>query len=460
MADRTFDLHGFGDLPRVPHIEQYFGVWACQEEAFVAMAEHVSRIDLRAHVISHQTPDAVAKAGESVRAGYTMHEGRIAQIDLSGSLMKYVGSMTAGTSTIAARRDIRLAAESDQVDAILLAIDSPGGTVAGTQELADAVSAAAKKKPVYAQIEDLGASAAFWIASQATKVFANRTALVGSIGTFMAVQDLSGMAAKEGIKVHVIRAGDHKGAGVPGTEVTASQLAEWQRIVNQLNEHFLAGVASGRKISLEQVRTLADGRVHLADSAKSLGLIDAVQSPADTLAQLQKLSSSSRQGARSMSEAVATTVATDLKPLAAQPATLQELEQALPKADEKFFVAQLRNKATLDQAKTAWNGELQTRLEASQKENEQLVAKNKELEAKASPPSKKPGVPALTTTERSEKADGTLAASNARAQFDAAVAEKVKLGLTRSKATALVVREQPELHQAVIDEANEGRKRE
>ena len=125
------------------------------------------------------------------------------------------------------------------------------------------------------------------MASQSGKIVADRTSLVGSIGTFAVLYDLSKAFETAGVKVHLVRAGSLKGAGTPGTEIDAEVLAEMQRIVSGLNEHFLAAVASGRRLSLDHVRKLADGRVHLAADAQRLGLIDAVGSLGDVLAKLQ-----------------------------------------------------------------------------------------------------------------------------------------------------------------------------
>ncbi|MEK6247295.1 MAG: S49 family peptidase [Planctomycetales bacterium] len=165
---------------------------------------------------------------------------------------------------------------------------SPGGTVAGTKELADEISAADKKKPVWSYCNDLCASAGYWGASHASKVFANDMAMVGSIGTFMVINDYSQMFQDAGVKVHVIRAGDFKGSGTPGTEVTEEHLAEWQSKVDQLNSFFTAGVKKYRGFSAKQITDIADGRVHIVKSAVDLGLIDGVQSLDKTLAALSK----------------------------------------------------------------------------------------------------------------------------------------------------------------------------
>ena len=138
-------------------------------------------------------------------------------------------------------------------------------------------------------IEDLGASAAYKAASQAGRLSANEPAFIGSIGVYQVVEDTSEMAEKMGVKVHVISTGEFKGAGVPGAPVTDAVLQDVQNEVDALNELFMKAVAKGRHMDIRTVRKLADGRVHIAAKAQSLGLIDAVESFDDALAGLTKL---------------------------------------------------------------------------------------------------------------------------------------------------------------------------
>lgn len=209
------------------------------------------------------------------RAQMDIQQG-VAIIDISGALSK--GSSKAGTSTMSVRRLIRAALRDEDVEVIMLSIDSPGGQVAGTKELADEIAQANTQKPIIAQIDDLGASAALWIASQAGNVFANATAEVGSIGTVAVVTDLSQKAEMEGVKVHVISTGEFKGAFAPGSEVTDAQIENLQSRINSLNEFFLSAISTGRRMPREAVEKIADGRVFMASEAAELGLIDAIQS--------------------------------------------------------------------------------------------------------------------------------------------------------------------------------------
>lgn len=206
---------------------------------------------------------------------------RIATIPIQGPMEKrqsLLGCLFGGCSMLDVENEIFAALDDDSVGGILLWIDSPGGTFSGTQSLADAVALASKQKPTIAYISDLCASAAYWVASQANQIFGNRTAIVGSIGTFMVVDDSSKAAAAEGVTVHVIRAGEFKGAGIPGTEITAEQLADMSRLVNSLNLHFVADVSTARRIPRDQMRGIADGRVHVGQAAVGMNLIDGVKS--------------------------------------------------------------------------------------------------------------------------------------------------------------------------------------
>ncbi len=428
-----------GQLARLPYAHEYLGVWAILEDVFRGHFAWFQKTDLHLHV--QQNAERVK--AEARDAGlYGVTKDGTALISLSGTLMKQVSSMSSGTSTVFARRQVRAAMRDPEVNSILLRIDSPGGTAAGTQELADDVAAAAKEKPVYAFIEDLGASAAYWVASQAKKVFTNSTGIVGSIGTYMSVMDLSGMAAKEGIKVHVIRAGEFKGAGQPGTEITQAQLAEWQKTVDGLNDHFVRGVAQGRGLTLEKTRALADGRVYVGKAAIEAGLVDGVQTLDATLAQLSSLSSRKR----TMSQEA--TIAAAAAPLKPGPATYHELKEALVGADAAFLASQLDKSATVAQATSAWMAEQNKRIEAANEKAKQAAA------------GKGPGVRPLVTKILPTDAEQTLEGDVVE-QFNAAVAKIAgeNPGLERrQQAIASVARKNPELHQAYLLATNNTRK--
>lgn len=222
------------------------------------------------------------------KAPYQVTSSGIAGISLSGALMK--GESKFGCSTVEARQSIRAALNDKDVSQILLVIESPGGTVAGTQELANDVKQADKIKPVHTHFSDMGASAAYWIGSAGRSITANDTALIGSIGTVAVIEDSSKAADMAGIKVHVVSSGAFKGAGAGGTPITDSYLTEVKDKVLGMNEFFLNAVQDNRKMDRKAVDAIADGRIWLAAEAKKLGLIDSVMSLTDLIFDLSSKS--------------------------------------------------------------------------------------------------------------------------------------------------------------------------
>lgn len=277
-------------VPAFPRLHEFAGVWAIEPRAGSTLWESLQRIDLAAHIakgpppVQSQLNKVPASAGRS-----------IAVIRIVGTLMKQQSSMDQSSSSVQLRRDIRQAAADPEVSGILLVIDSPGGTVAGTHDLARDVKAASKQKPVYAQVEDLCASAAYWIASQCDKIFANSpTALVGNVGTYSLVYDLSGMAEQKGIKALLFATGPLKGAGAEGTPITEEQASYFQSIVDTAQVSFDEAVRSGRGLTEKQLGEIRSGAIYGGQEALDRKLIDGLQSYETTLANLISASRKSK----------------------------------------------------------------------------------------------------------------------------------------------------------------------
>ena len=440
----------------VPYIDQYVGAWALWEPHVNILLGQAQSLNVQLHLEQHfaagQEPKAAVMA-VSGNVGLNVVRGGIAVVELRGTLMKQASSFSAGSSTVMARRQIRAAAADDQVAGILLVIDSPGGTVAGTEDLAADLRAAANKKPIFAHIEDLGASAAYWQASQTHRIAAGSSALVGSIGVFSVVADMSKRAEDQGVKVHVVRFGAFKGAGTPGTEITEDQLARWQRIVDAHGDDFVATVARGRRISEAKARELADGDIHKGESAKKLGLVDAIESLDETLEQLISETKKPRATARtkSMSEQ-GQLVAAELKSSAA---TLAELKENCPGASSDFLLAQIEKAATLPQAMKAHAAQLAEEKAALAKERDELKAKADEA-AKVQP-KKTRGVEPLGDGGKSDETVAGDWEGGANAFCAIEIAKLTASGITREKAAAHVFKTNPGLREAMVAEANEKR---
>jgi signal peptide peptidase SppA len=432
----SFFINLNGDFDQIPYAQEWLGPWAMLESHLDLMVRMAESIDINVHLANQ----AQAKAGSSGNGPTLMvsPEG-IAIIPLMGTLQKQRASLSKSTSTVEARRLINQAANDPEVKGLMLMIESPGGTTAGTNELASAVAAAAAKKPTYSYIEDLGASAAYWVASQATKVFTNLTGQVGSIGTYMVVQDMRRVADAKGIVVHVVRAGEHKGTGTPGTEITAGQLAMLQEMVNAVNEPFIAAVARGRKLSVDTVRQLADGRTYVGPAALQNKLVDGVATAEDVIAELTRLTSAKSSNVKGSPRMEATTP---------KAASIAELTKALVGADDSFMLSQLKAEATLEQAKDAWMVEQGKRLVAAQAEaataKTEADAKLAEANAKHSKPGNQPILANGKTTAKEDDADPV-------AKFNELVSQRMMAsGASRQDAIKAVAKAEPAAHQAYL----------
>ena len=217
-----------------------------------------------------------------------------------------------GVSYAAIRAQVRAATADPAVKGLMLMVNSPGGTVEGVAETADLIFQAGKVKPVWAQVMGSAASAAYWLASQAGNISANRLDRVGSIGVYGVFYDTSKAAEAQGVKPILVTTGDYKGAGAAGLPITEAQVGEWQRLADAYYREFLAAILRGRGgngFGPAKIKALADGREWTGQEALSLGLIDNVRTGQETFLALTKEikrgTPASRQRAASAAIAIA-----------------------------------------------------------------------------------------------------------------------------------------------------------
>jgi protease-4 len=160
------------------------------------------------------------------------------------------------------------------VKAIVLRVDSPGGAVAPSQEIYEEVKKAVAKKPVVVSMGSVAASGGYYIASPATRIIANPGTLTGSIGVIMELPNLEGLMNKIGIKTEVIKSGKHKDIASAFRSMGKEEREILQGVMDNVHEQFMKAVAEGRKIGMEEVRKIADGRVFTGEQAKAHGLVD------------------------------------------------------------------------------------------------------------------------------------------------------------------------------------------
>lgn len=440
-------------LPDIANLDQYCGPWSIEAQRCAQLIATVSAADFKVHV----EQNAAEAAEAATNFGYEI-QGRTAVIEIYGTMTKHGSSFARGGSTVRARRSLRNALNDPNVGSILLLIESPGGSVAGTKELADDVRAAAQQKPTWAYIEDIGASAAYWVASAAHKIFANDVAYVGSIGTYMVIDDWSKAYEEHGVKAHLVTTGEFKGAGVAGIEIQEKHLAHWQELINKTNDLFLAAVQKGRGFTKAQTKQLADGRVHMAADAKDLGLIDGVQSLDKTLAGLSK-AKPAKGAAASVPEQLESDMTqqtenppqpgADNKP---QPATYQQIVSACEACDPaknaddaQFVTSCLAKGMTAEQTTKEWMATLVARAESAR---EEAAESKKAAEEAGKTGGKGEGVDALE--DGPDAGNSTADAGDPIAEFKGIVAEHEKAGLSKERAIRKAAIENPELHQSYL----------
>ena len=188
-------------------------------------------------------------------------------------------------------KEIRDAAADSSVKALVLHINSPGGSVTAAEEVGRELERFKEttKKPIVTSMGDQAASAAYWLASYSDVIYANSSTLTGSIGVYMPYMNVEDLYKKIGVYTGKIKSGPHKDILSPDREMTAEEREILQGIVNQLYDEFIAVVANGRKMDTAVVRALADGRVYTGKQAQQLGLVDEIGNYYDALEAAGKL---------------------------------------------------------------------------------------------------------------------------------------------------------------------------
>lgn len=254
--------------------------------AAAVQPEGLKRIACLMAAHGQASPDGKQVAVPS-RAPRTGEGGKVAVIRVAGVMIQRSSVLDGSeflTSTSRIRHWIADAVSDKAVSAIVLDINSPGGEVMGTPELASDVKAAAGIKPVYAQISGMGASAAYWVASQAARIVIQPSGEAGSIGVYSMHVDESGWLEQAGIKVTEITAGDFKAEFSPWKPLTEEAKAEAQKQVDIIYRDFVSAVASGRRRSVSDVESsFGKGRTFLAREALSAGMVDAIGTLGETI---------------------------------------------------------------------------------------------------------------------------------------------------------------------------------
>jgi len=212
-------------------------------------------------------------------------KGVLAIVNIYGPIHTSQGSSAWGTPDAddIARRLHHLS-EQDEVKAILLRINSPGGTVGAVQEInTEVLRCKAKGKKVIASFGDVAASGGYYLGASADRIVSNPGTITGSIGVIMEFGNLEGLFQKVGVKLVVIKTGAHKDIGSPARPLTEEERHLLQDSMNDAYDQFLDTVRTGRKMPDAKLRALADGRIFTGRQAMKEGLVDELGNREDAI---------------------------------------------------------------------------------------------------------------------------------------------------------------------------------
>ncbi len=162
------------------------------------------------------------------------------------------------------------------VAGVVLRINSPGGSVAPSQEIYSYIMEHRKQKRIYASIGTVGASGAYYVASACNRVYADGGSIVGSIGVIFTTSEIRGLLDKIGVRPVVIKSGKFKDVGSPFREMSPEERSYIKSLLDEIHRQFVRDVAAGRGLKVEKVMKLADGRIFTGEQAVKLGLVDGV----------------------------------------------------------------------------------------------------------------------------------------------------------------------------------------
>ena len=208
---------------------------------------------------------------------------KIAMIEVDGVITDLAETSVLGISrpslVARAREALDLAGDDDDVVALLLKVNSPGGSVAASETLYHEVKRFKERtgKPVVAYLQGVAASGGYYVAMSADEVVAHPTAITGSIGVILFGLNISGLMERFGVEDQTFTSGDFKDAGSPFRPMRPEERDHFQEVVEDLQLRFEAVVEAGRPaLSAQQIKPLADGRIFTARQAHELGLVDRI----------------------------------------------------------------------------------------------------------------------------------------------------------------------------------------
>ena len=190
------------------------------------------------------------------------------------------------TSSIDAVKFIEKAGKNSNIKAIILEINSPGGSAVASEEIANAVKKT--NKTTVAWIREEGASGAYWVASSAEHIVADRISITGSIGVIGSYLEFPGLLGEYNITYRRLVSGKYKDIGSPYKEMTSEEKAIFQQALDDIKDYFVSEVAKNRKLNKKDVDKVANGLFYLGAQAKELGLVDELGGKDEVVSYIEK----------------------------------------------------------------------------------------------------------------------------------------------------------------------------
>lgn len=252
------------------------------------LADIMAVVALRAAGVTLTAEEMQERIGAAAQRPKLRSNGDIAVLPLVGTISHRMGMLSqssGGTSVEAFTREFRALVNDPSVAAIVLDVDSPGGSVSGIDELSSEIHRARGIKPISAVANSMAASAAYWIATAADEVVITPSGEVGSVGVIAAHEDQSGLYEQMGVKVSLVTAGKYKAENNPFEPITDEGRAAIQARVDDSYAMFTKALARNRGVPLETVRSgFGQGRIVGAREAVKLGMADRIATLDDVVA--------------------------------------------------------------------------------------------------------------------------------------------------------------------------------
>ncbi|SKA12162.1 signal peptide peptidase SppA [Selenihalanaerobacter shriftii] len=214
----------------------------------------------------------------SISGGKEVTQEGIAVINISGPITSGSSGGVLGRVGVGSRsvmKQINQAKDDKKVKAILLRVNSPGGSSAASDEIyRELKKFKATEKPIVVSMGDVAASGGYYISAPADQIYADPSTITGSIGVIMQFNNLQELYNKIGVKPVTFTSGPHKDMGSPSRELTSKEEKILQNMIDSVYQEFVDAVVEGRGLSEDKVRKLADGRIYTGRQAKKLGLVD------------------------------------------------------------------------------------------------------------------------------------------------------------------------------------------